>query len=178
MDIHEFGGLREATAFTLIEQLCREMRGLAEAAVDSESGLRQTRCLLVIDEVQYYLSNKNQFLQRIIREGRSKGFAVFILCQSPDDFDQGDFDYTEQLGLTFMLQCKTEPKAVQRLLGCSPQEGSRLATELGKAAPLSGIGRGPGGRTEVVRKFRIVPFYELFPSTSADKRMAKGQRHK
>ena len=32
--------------------------------------------ILVIDEAHIYLSQKNIFLQRIIREGRSKGVAV------------------------------------------------------------------------------------------------------
>ncbi|MBI2808679.1 MAG: DndE family protein [Planctomycetes bacterium] len=164
VDIHELGGLKEVTAFTLIEQLYHEMRILPESTVDPQSGFRHVRCLLFIDEAQYYLSKKNRFLQGIIREGRSKGFAVVLLCQSPDDFDQSDFDYTEQLEFTFMLACKTEPKAVQRLLGCSPPEARRLATELGKMEPLSGLGRGSGGRDQPIKKFRVVPFFELFPA--------------
>ncbi len=164
VDVHELGGLREVTAFTLIEQLYREMRSLGEAAIDAESGLRETRCLLVIDEAQYYLGRKNRFLQGLIREGRSKGFAVFLLCQSPDDFDQSDFDYTEQLEFTFMLKCKTAPKAVQRLLGCGAPEARRLATDLGKMETLWGVGRlADGGGKRTVR-FRLAPFFEVFPA--------------
>lgn len=162
VDIHELGGLKQVTAFTLIEQLYREMRSLDDSAVDSQNGLRQVRCILVIDEAQYYLAAKNRFLQGIIREGRSKGFAVMLLCQSPDDFDQPDFDYTEQLQFTFMLQCKTEPKAVQRLLGGSRDEATRLATELGRMEPLYGIGRLPGQGGTALTRFRIVPFFENF----------------
>ncbi len=160
VDIHELGGLKEVTAFTLIEQLYREMRGLPESEVDSESGLRQIRCMLFIDEAQYYLRCKNRFLQGIIREGRSKGFAIALLSQSPDDFEQPDFDYTEQLEFTYMLACKTKPKAVQRVLGVDAAESKRLATELGKLEPLHGVGR-RGGRTSPVESFRVVPFYEL-----------------
>ena len=98
------------------------MLSLPEAATDPETGLRHIRCVLAIDEAQYYLGAKNRFLQGIVREGRSKGFAVMLMCQSPDDFDQDDFDYTEQLQFTYMLQCKTEPKAVQRLLGLSAKK--------------------------------------------------------
>jgi hypothetical protein len=162
VDVHELGGLREVTAFTLIEQLYREMRGLGEAAVDTESGLRETRCLLVIDEAQYYLGRKNRFLQGLIREGRSKGFAVFLLCQSPDDFDQPDFDYTEQLEFTFMLKCKTAPKAVQRLLGCGAPEARRLATDLGKMETLWGVGRVADGGAKRTVRFRLAPFFEVF----------------
>lgn len=161
VDIHELGGLKAVTAFTLIEQLYREMRSLPDSAVDPETGLRQIRCILVIDEAQYYLKARNRFLQGIIREGRSKGFSVMLMCQSPDDFDQSDFDYTEQLQFTFMLQCKTESKAVQRLLGVSRDEAKRLATDLGRMEPLHGIGRLPGDAKGTVSRFRIVPFFEI-----------------
>ena len=90
-----------------------------------------------------------------------KGTAVILLSQSPDDFEQPDFDYTEQLEFTFMLACKTEAKAVQRLIGTSHQEAKRVATELGKMEPLYGIGRGNAARDGTLLKFRIVPFFEL-----------------
>jgi hypothetical protein len=160
VDIHELSGLKEIAAFTLIEQLYREMRGLPDSRIDPETGYRHIRCVLAIDEAQYYLKAKNRFLQGIIREGRSKGFVVMLMCQSPDDFDQSDFDYTEQLQFTYMLQCKTEPKAVARLLGIGRDEAKRLAAELGRMEPLQGVGRssGPSG---AVARFRIVPFFEL-----------------
>jgi DNA sulfur modification protein DndE len=136
------------------------MRALPDSAVDSRSGLRHIRCVLVIDEAQYYLKAKNRFLQGIIREGRSKGFAVMLLCQSPDDFDQSDFDYTEQLQFTYMLQCKTAPKSVVRLLGVNRDEAKRIAADLGRMEPLHGIGRSAASGSAA--KFRIVPFFETF----------------
>lgn len=161
VDIHELSGLKEVTAFTLIEQLYREMRGLPDSAIDPATGHRHLRCVLAIDEVQYYLKAKNRFLQGIIREGRSKGFAVMLMCQSPDDFDQADFDYTEQLQFTYMLQCKTSPKSVTRLLGVGREEAKRLSTELARMEPLHGVGRGAGNAGGASR-FRIVPFFEMF----------------
>lgn len=163
VDIHELGGLKEVTAFTLIEQLYREMKSLPESEIDQSTGLRQIRCVLVIDEAQYYLKARNRFLQGIIREGRSKGFSVMLMCQSPDDFDQGDFDYTEQLQFTYMLQCKTEARAVQRLLGVSREEAKRLSNQLGKMEPLFGVGPTETGKIE---KFRVVPFFEEFRGRS------------
>jgi DNA sulfur modification protein DndE len=158
VDIHQLGGLKEVVAFTLIEQLYREMRALPDSKVDDKTGLREIRCILFIDEAQYYLSRKNRFLQGLIREGRSKGFAVVLLCQSPDDFDQPDFDYTEQLEFTYMLAAKTDPKSVRRLLGTSAYDSKRLAEELGRMEPLHGIGRASKGASP---KFRIVPFFEM-----------------
>jgi hypothetical protein len=160
VDIHELGGLREVTAFSLIEQLYREMRDLPDSTVDEESGYREIRCILAIDEAQYYLRARNRFLQGIIREGRSKGFVTMLMCQSPGDFDQDDFDYTEQLQFTYMLQCKTEARAVQRLLGVSREEARRLTTDLGRMEPLFGIGRHAEHVGGTISRFRIVPFFE------------------
>ncbi len=35
------------------------------------------------------------FLQRIIREGRSKGIVVFFASQSPNDYQQKFFNFQE-----------------------------------------------------------------------------------
>jgi DNA sulfur modification protein DndE len=159
VDVHELAGLKEIVAFTLIEQLYREMRNLPDSEVDSQTGLRHIRCIIAIDEAQNYLKAQNRFLQGIIREGRSKGFAVMLMCQSPSDFDQSDFDYTEQMLFTYMLKCKTEVKAVQRLLGVTADEAKRISNELSKAENLFGFGRTSESKVE---KFRLTPFYEAY----------------
>jgi hypothetical protein len=83
---------------------------------------------------------------------------VLLMCQSPDDFDQSDFDYTEQLQFTYMLQCKTDAKAVARVLGLGREEAKRLAGELGRMEPLHGIGRAAAAAG--VMRFRAIPFFE------------------
>ena len=59
-----------------------------------------------------------------------------------------------------MLSCKTKPKAVQRVLGVGASEAKGLAAELGRLAPLHGVGRS-GGRTSPIESFRAIPFYEM-----------------
>lgn len=59
-----------------IERLYKEMASLPDSPV--EDGQRTIRTILVVDEAHNYLSQKNIFLQRIIREGRSKGIVAFF----------------------------------------------------------------------------------------------------
>ncbi len=67
---------------------------------------------------------------------------------------------------TFMLACKTSPKAVQRLLGTGAQEAKRMASELGRMDLLHGIGRGNEGQDGSLLRFRIVPFFEHDPDVT------------
>ena len=64
------------------------------------------RTIIVIDEAHHYLRDKrrNRVLQKLIREIRSKGASVFLLSQSPDDYNQDEFDFTELLEFVFVLE--------------------------------------------------------------------------
>lgn len=160
IDIHGLTGLQEIVAFTVIEQLYREMRQLPDAVVDPDSGMRETRCILALDEAHHYLPKKNKFLQGLIREGRSKGIMVLLMSQSPDDFDQKDFDYTEQLEFVFLLGCKTQPRSVERLLGCGRTIAKDLALLLGKLGPFEGVARRlTPGKTDP-QKLTVLPFFQ------------------
>jgi hypothetical protein len=160
IDIHSLSGLQEIVAFTVIEQLYREMRLLPDAPVDPETGLRETRCILALDEAHHYLPKKNKFLQGLIREGRSKGIVILLLSQSPDDFEQKDFDYTEQLEFVFLLGCKTKPKAVERLLGCGNTIAKDFSIMLGKMGPFEGVARRLApGKTDPQR-LTVLPFFQ------------------
>ncbi len=69
-------------------------------------GVREMRTIIVIDEAHHFLKDKkrNAILERLIREIRSKGASVFLMSQSPDDYDQDNFDFTELLEFIFLLQ--------------------------------------------------------------------------
>jgi DNA sulfur modification protein DndE len=158
VDLHGASGLERLVAFTLIEQLHREMVALPEAEIDPATGLRQVRCILALDEAHNYLAVKSSKLADLIRVARSKGFLVMLMTQSPDDFDQEVFDYAEQMQFTFVLASKSQPRGVARLLGVESREAKRIAGELGRLEPLTSIGRGIGvGELE---PFRIAAFFE------------------
>jgi DNA sulfur modification protein DndE len=96
--------------------LYKEMAALPDSETRDER--RAIRTILVIDEAHNYLSQRNPFLQRIVREGRFKGVVVFFASQSPNDYMQEFFDFKELLEFSFIFQCEgVSASAVQKLLG-------------------------------------------------------------
>jgi hypothetical protein len=54
-----------------------------------------------------------------------------LLSQSPDDFDQSEFDFTELLEFIFVLQSSADKtKFLQSALGITPQRARTLTTEV------------------------------------------------
>jgi hypothetical protein len=161
VDLHEYRHFDLLTAFVLIEQLAREMRALPDSAVDPETGLRELRCLVVLDEAHRYLKFRNHFLEDLVRESRSKGFAVMVLSQSPGDFEGTGFNYAEQMEFAFLLKSKaTSTTAVASLLGVDTALARRVIGHLGRLAPLEAVARGIVDGEGVPEPFRIVPFFE------------------
>jgi DNA sulfur modification protein DndE len=131
IDLHALPALRELVAFCLIEKLYRELKAMPDAPVDSQTNSRQLRTLLIIDEAHNYLPRNNIFLEKLIREMRSKGLAVVLLSQSPDDFEQKRFDYTELLEFVFVLKCTTnKPQHIQKLIRCRLETAKNLVPKL------------------------------------------------
>lgn len=121
--------LRELVAYLVIEQLYREMSRLPDSKVEGD--YRQIRTCLVIDEAHHYLPQKNIFLQRIIREGRSKGVAVFLASQSPKDYSQRFFNFGEFLEFPVIMKSKgASKKVLQSLLGISNKKVKELKQRL------------------------------------------------
>jgi type IV secretory pathway VirB4 component len=87
--------LKELVAYLVIERLYKEMAAMPDSPV--MEGHRTVRTILVIDEAHNYLGQKNIFIQRITREGRSKGVVVFFASQSPNDHQQKFFNFQELL---------------------------------------------------------------------------------
>lgn len=131
IDLHALPALSELVAFFVIEKLYRELKEAPEAPVDPKTNARQLRTLLVIDEAHNYLPMNNHFLEKLIREMRSKGLAVVLLSQSPDDFAQKHFDYTELLEFVFVLKCVADrPQQIQKLIRCRSEIAKTLSPRL------------------------------------------------
>lgn len=135
IDLHSLPALRELVAFFVIEKLYRELKDAPEAQVDSKTGARELRALLVIDEAHNYLPMNNHFLEKLIREMRSKGLAIVLLSQSPDDFAQRHFDYTELLEFVFVLKCVADrPQQIQKLIRCRLETARTIIPRLANLA--------------------------------------------
>lgn len=118
IDIHRLPeDLRKLTTFLVLDRLYSEIMSLPDAPLDKE-GNRQLRLIILIDEAHHYLPCKQPTLQNIIREVRSKGVAIMLLSQSPDDFDQEQYNFAREMGLAIVFSCVLEkPKMLEAVLG-------------------------------------------------------------
>jgi DNA sulfur modification protein DndE len=115
-------------------------------------GRRTIRSILVIDEAHDYLGQKNIFLQRIIREERSKDVVVFFASQSPNDYQQKFFNFQELLELAYIFQCDgVAAGSVQDILGCSMKTAKDLQTEIARLEPWQVIARSEQKTDEFVK---------------------------
>ncbi len=160
IDVHAMPVLKELVAYLVIERLYKEMSTMPDSPV--RDGRRTLRTILVIDEAHNYLSQKNIFLQRIIREGRSKGVVVFFASQSPNDYQQDFFNFQELLEFAFIFQCEgVSARSVQDILGCNTKTAKDLQTEIARLEPWQVVSRSPQ-KTEEFVKFQAEAFYKSY----------------
>lgn len=160
IDVHAMPVLKELVAYLVIERLYKEMASMPDSPV--EDGKRTIRTILVIDEAHNYLSQKNMFLQRIIREGRSKGIVVFFASQSPNDYQQKFFNFQELLEFAYIFQCEgVSAGSIQDILGCSAKTAKDLQTEIARLEPWQVISRSQV-KTEEFVKFEGEAFYRNY----------------
>lgn len=160
IDVHAMPVLKELVAYLVIERMYKEMATIPDSPV--QDGRRKIRTILVIDEAHNYLSQKNIFLQRIIREGRSKGVVVFFASQSPNDYQQDFFNFQELLEFAYVFQCEgVTATSVQKILGCSSKTAKDLQTEIARLEPWQVVARSEE-RTEEFTKFEAEAFYKSY----------------
>lgn len=131
VDLHGLTVLRELTVGLVLGAMHRELMAMPDTEV--VNGAREMRTIIAIDEAHHFLRDKkrNRVLQKLIREIRSKGASVFLLSQSPDDYDQDDFDFIEMLEFVFVLQSSASAtKFLQSALGITTQRARSLAAEV------------------------------------------------
>ncbi len=90
-------------AFLLISRLYDEMKRLPDAP--RAGSIIELRHVIFIDEAHHYLSHRSSPLARIIREGRSKGVAVFLATQTVSDLaGPAGADYREFISNSFFFK--------------------------------------------------------------------------
>jgi DNA sulfur modification protein DndE len=144
----------------VIERLYKEMAVMPDSPVTE--GRRAIRTILVMDEAHNYLGQKNIFLQKIIREGRSKGVVVFFASQSPSDYQQDFFNFQELLEFAFVFQCDgVTARSVKDILGCTTKTAKDLETEISRLEPFQVVSRGQD-KTQDFTKFTAEAFYKSY----------------
>lgn len=102
----------------LLDALSQYLGSLVDTDVD-ENGARALRVLCMVDEAHQILTTKLPSLTDLIRMSRSKGGAVMLVSQSPDDFSGEDDEFLDNMGLVASFTTNAKPRAAQRVLGLS-----------------------------------------------------------
>jgi len=100
----------------LLDALDRYLNGLVDAET-TQDGARGLRILCMIDEAHQILGTKLPSLSRLIRMSRSKGGAVMLVSQSPDDFSGEDDEFLDNMGFVAAFATNAKPGAAARVLG-------------------------------------------------------------
>ena len=160
IDLHELPVLKELVAYLVIERLYKEMSALPDSQTVGDR--REIRTILVIDEAHNYIGQNNPFLQKIVREGRSKGIAVFFASQSPSDYEQKFFDFKEHLEFSLIMGCSVKSRsAVQNLIACNSQTAKQLQVNLAHLNTFEVISKALGEDRDYTQ-FTAIPFYEAY----------------
>lgn len=81
------------------------------------NGARALRVLCMVDEAHQILRGKLPSLSNLIRMSRSKGGAIMLISQSPDDFSGEDDEFLSEMGLVTAFSTNASPRHVKRILG-------------------------------------------------------------
>ena len=100
----------------MLDALDQHLNGLVDAEAGPD-GVRGLRILCMIDEAHQILSTKLPSLSRLVRMSRSKGGAVMLISQSPDDFSGEDDEFLDNMGLVAALATNAKPGTAARALG-------------------------------------------------------------
>ena len=141
-------------AFLIINQLYDEMKQLPD--VERRDSVADLRHIIFIDEAHHYLSVPSSPLARIIREGRSKGVAVFLATQSVSDLaGAAGADYREFLSNAFFFKTNLNRSSDIRALAQVPDQRVRqvagLISDLGPSQMLFNRNLGQNLRRAVLR---------------------------
>lgn len=145
VDIHKLPAMKDLCVFLILSEMYRELMLLPDSAVDKRTKAREMRTVIVIDEAHHFLKSKKrvQVLENLIREIRSKGASVMLLSQSPDDYDQADFNFLELLEFVYVLGCNPSSyKFLQQVFGVSADQAKKLMREVTSLGQGKAIGKG------------------------------------
>jgi DNA sulfur modification protein DndE len=103
--------------FLVLDALWAHFKELPDSGMDDQ-GHRALRMVLVVDEAQEVLSYGQPSLSKLVRQSRSKGMSVFLISQSPEDYDTSEEDFLQQIGLTVCFRSNgTSPRVLKACLG-------------------------------------------------------------
>ena len=118
IDVHGAAeSAQRLVVFLVLDALYAYFKSLDDAPMDRQNH-RALRLALVVDEARRVLSYGQPSLINLVRESRSKGMSIFLVSQSPDDFDTVEDNFLDQIGLTACFRSNgTSPRVLRACLG-------------------------------------------------------------
>jgi DNA sulfur modification protein DndE len=80
-------------------------------------GRRALRHVCMLDEAHVIIASKLPALDNLIRMSRSKGGVIMLVSQSPDDFENADAGFLDNMGLTLALNTQAKPGPTRSIFG-------------------------------------------------------------
>lgn len=108
--------IQRFAALMILGALDRHFKQIPDAPTDSDSN-RQIMGMLVIDEARKVLGFPNSALNDIIRLSRSKGGVVILISQSPNDYQNEETNFLENIGLIASYQTNATSASVRKVFG-------------------------------------------------------------
>ena len=102
----------------MLDALDNHLNSLVDAETGPD-GSRGLRIVCVIDEAHLVLGTKLPSLSNMVRMSRSKGGAIMLISQSPDDFSGVDDEFLSEMGLVIAFSTNAPPRHATRILGKS-----------------------------------------------------------
>lgn len=128
-DLHNIDStmsIKELVVFFILNKLYTEAIKLPDSNIDKETGMREIRTVIVLDEGHNYLKAKNLILEKMLRELRSKGIAVVIITQAFTDFKTKSFDYSEMMNWVMVMKSQIDTKSIQQALNVDVETSKEL----------------------------------------------------
>ena len=112
-----------------LDALDRWINSQPDAPTD-EQGTRNLRHLTMLDEAHVILSTRLPALANLLRMSRSKGGSLMLISQSPDDFENTEDGYLDNMGMTLAFNTQAKPGPTKRIFGGTV---SLAALQIGEA---------------------------------------------
>ncbi len=107
---------RDIVVNLILDALDQHLTSLVDAECSTD-GTRGLRIMCMVDEAHWILKSKLPALSNLIRMSRSKGGAIMLISQSPDDFSGEDDEFLSEMGLVAAFSTNAPPKNAARILG-------------------------------------------------------------
>ena len=100
----------------VLDALNQYLNSLTDSKIN-EDGSRSLRILCMVDEAHRILGTKLPALSNLVRMSRSKGGAIMLISQSPDDFSGVEDEFLAEMGLVVAFSTNAPPRHASRILG-------------------------------------------------------------